>query len=96
MKQFLYIATIILLLAVIKMPYGFYQLLRLIAMTAFLIIAYREFKQSGWNTWVTLGIIGVLVFNPLVPIRFSKGMWQIIDTVTAVIVGMYAYRLPSE
>ena len=96
MKSFLYIVAVMLFLAILRMPYGFYQILRLLAVIGFLVIAYKEFEKSGWNTWCTLGIIGVLVFNPLFPIRLSKELWQVIDPLMGIIIGVYAYQLKSK
>ena len=43
--------------------------------------------REGW-VWV-LGGIGLL-FNPLIPVYLSKGVWVLIDLITAVLIGVAA------
>ena len=96
MRLFLYMVSAMLLLAITQMPYGFYQLLRLVTVVAFFTIAFREFQRIGWNIWVTIAIIGALAINPIMPIRLSKGLWQIINLLMAMAVGLYTYRFPNR
>ena len=93
MKNFLYFVSVMLLLAILKMPYGFYQILRLLTVSGCLIIAYNEFKKDGWNNLVTIAIIGVVTMNPIFPIRLSKEWWHIIDIFMAILIGVYALRM---
>lgn len=82
------IPTVMLLLAALfRLPYGYYTLLRLIVCGAAAYLAYREFdvaqRSSGW--FFILGVIAVL-FNPLIPIPFSREIWVPIDVVVAIIL----------
>lgn len=78
------LAILFLLGALGDWPYGYYQFLRWIitfigAYTAY--IAYNN-KQNGW-AWI-FGIIAIL-FNPILPFYLSKGTWQFIDVVVAIV-----------
>ena len=95
MKNFLYFVSAMLLLATLKMPYGFYQVLRLLTVSGCLIIAYNEFKKDGWNNWVTISIVGFITMNPIFPIRLSKEIWHFIDILMAIPIGVYAFRMKN-
>jgi len=78
------IAIFILLLVFGSWPYSYYQFLR---WAIFIIGAYSAYlayekKKIAWS-WI-FGIIAIL-FNPIIPIYFSKSTWQFIDVVVAII-----------
>lgn len=95
MKKFLYFVGIMLVIATTSMPYGYYRFLKIVSIIAFMVIGYREFNKSGWNKWVTITIIGIVLMNPIYPIKMTKVLWQIIDPIMALVIFIYAYYLPS-
>ena len=96
MRLFLYIAALMLMVAITSMPYSYYKLLRLVAVVAFLSIVFTEYSRTGWNVWTTVAILGALVINPVFPIHLSKSVWQIVNPIMALIIGIYAYHLPKN
>jgi len=78
------------LLAIAEMPYGYYQLTRLVVTVAALVGAYwMNFKGL-------LGIslvIAALLFNPIIPIHLEREHWAPIDIVTAALLIISAWRL---
>lgn len=74
------IASMMLFLALAPWPYGYYQLLRFVVCG---IAGYIAFMAYNWKKiWATclFGFIAVL-FNPLIPIRLSREVWQPIDII---------------
>ena len=64
------------LLCLYDMPYGYYQLYRLIAMTTFIILAFNE-KNSKELTIVW--IFSALIVQPFFKISLGREIWNIID-----------------
>jgi len=92
------ISVIFLILAVVgHFQYGSYTLLRFVVCgtTAYLTwLAYGNRRQL----WVWMfGFIAVL-FNPFIPIHFSRDLWRVIDLAVAVflIVSIFAFRLSMK
>ena len=78
------IATILLFAAIGKWPYDYYKIMRWVVCAAAVLIAFSGFRwRQFWATWL-FGILAVM-FNPLVPVHFSKATWQWIDSVAAVL-----------
>jgi hypothetical protein len=78
------IAAILLFIAVMSLPYGYYQILRWLVFVCSMYVVYLCFKwKLSWLSW--LFIIIAIVFNPLFPIIFSEGTWKYIDVATGVI-----------
>ena len=72
-----------LLLSLLPMPYGYYQLLRLATTAAALVGMVRAYqvRDNGWL--IGLGVVALL-FNPVFPVYFSRGMWAVVDVGVAV------------
>jgi len=82
-----YILGILLLLAVLPLPYGCYTFLRLVIFIGGLFLAYQIHKQKqfGW----AIGLVGIaILFNPLIPVYLTREIWLPIDLVSA---GLFFY-----
>lgn len=85
---------VFLILAIIGLPYDFYNLLRVFGFVVFLLSsyeAYRDTKAALTIIWLTSAI----AINPLFPIVMSRFTWQIIDAVWVVII-IYDYAFKSK
>ena len=73
----------VLLLCLSPMPYGYFTLVRFLAMIGFGYMAFQYFKQKNevltW-TFVTLA----LLFQPFAKIALGRMVWNIVDVVVAV------------
>ena len=79
-------AAIMLFLALARLPYGYYTLLRFVVCGTTAYGAYfapTEQKKPAW-AW-TFGIIAVL-FNPFLPIHLIRGTWAFIDVAVALLL----------
>lgn len=81
------VVGVLLLIAILPLPYGYYTFLRLVVFISGLFLAYRfyEQKQSGWAILLT-GI--ALFFNPVIPIYLAREGWLPIDLISA---GLFFY-----
>jgi putative copper export protein len=66
-------------------PYAYYILLRWVCFAAFVYLALKAHAQGkeGWM-WV-LGVTAV-IYNPIVPIHLTRGIWSAVNTGTLIIV----------
>ena len=79
------VAGLMLIGALLQMPYGYYQLLRLVVCTVSAFgtwVAVRS-NSPGWS--IALGLL-TLLFNPLFPVYFDRGNWAIIDMLAAGVI----------
>ncbi len=78
------LAILFLLGALGSWPYGYYQLLRWVILSAGAYTAYLAYN-SGKNLWAWIfGAVAVL-FNPIIPFYLSKDTWQSINIIVAII-----------
>ena len=70
-------------LCLFNMPYGYYQLVRFIALLGFAVLAYKSYEQQENVMAIVYGVLATL-FQPLIKIPLGKEIWNIVD----VIVGL--------
>lgn len=85
-KFFWYIPAILLFLAVFSLPYDYYTLLRV---TVFISALYIMGQNKNEWLYIFLGI--AILFNPIIPIYLSKGIWIPID-ITVSILYLFNYN----
>ena len=84
MKQFLKLSMVILLLLCLaSMPYGYYQLVRVVAMIAFAIMAYQYYEKEKISLAITFGGL-CLLFQPFIKVALGRVMWNVVDVVVAI------------
>ncbi len=86
------IVAVLLCLGVLKLPYGYYTLLRIIVTISAMINAYNFFEESNMEKVYLFGFLAIL-FNPLIPIYLGKELWILIDLVAA---GIFFFLAPQE
>ena len=85
MKYIQLFLAALLLLCLVKMPYGYYNIIRLIAMTVFVYMAYVYTEKKKLGLMVTFGAL-VLLFQPFVKIAIGRTMWNLVDVAVAILL----------
>ena len=85
MKYFYLIISILLLLCLFPMPYGYYTLVRFVSMVAFGVMAYRYYTQHKVTLMITFASLALL-FQPFIKITLGRMMWNIVDVIVAVLL----------
>ena len=90
LKLFFLIPIIFLVIApLVKFPYGFYVLLRLVIAASSGYIVYKAYQYSkSINFVVVVFSLIFLLFNPIFPVHLTREIWLPIDFLTA---GVYGY-----
>ena len=78
------VAAILLFVAIIHLPIGFYTFLRIMVTGIAAYNAY-EARNSEGKLWLIFFIVAAIVFNPVIPIYLGdKGMWLPVDLVFGI------------
>jgi hypothetical protein len=65
-------------------PYGYYVLLRWICCGIFAYLSFQALER-GKRDWVWILGITALIYNPIVSVHLTRGIWQVVNIVTIVI-----------
>ena len=79
------VIAILLLLCLLPMPYGYYQLVRFVAMIYFGYKAYLYSNLKQQTLMITFASLALL-FQPFFKIALGRLMWNIVDVAVAVIL----------
>jgi len=70
-------------LCLLEMPYGFYQLVRFIALVGFGILAFRANEENNKTELIIYGALALL-FQPFIKIALGREIWNIIDLIVGI------------
>lgn len=85
MKQVCLILAAIMLLCLAPMPYGYYQLVRFVAMVVFAVLAFLYYEKKQEGLMVVFGVLALL-FQPFVKIALGRTLWNVVDVVVAILL----------
>lgn len=79
------VLAVLLLICLLRLPYGYYQLIRFIAVIGFAILAYYESERK--NTPLVIVFVGLaILFQPLAKIPLGRQVWTVVDLVVAAVL----------
>lgn len=83
------IPCIMILIALVDMPYGYYKLLRFIVCGFCIFLTVQEAKVENQNKWVWIIGATALLYNPFIPIHLDRDTWQFVNLIT--IIGFFVH-----
>ena len=96
MKQVYLIIAAMMLLCLAPMPYGYFMLVRFVAMVAFGLMAYQYYTRQKAIAAVIFGVLALL-FQPIYKIALGRATWNVIDVLVAVLlIALYVLEMRME
>lgn len=75
----------LMILCLLPMPYGFYNLVRFISMIGFIILAVRAFNSNRNILAIVYGSLA-LMFQPFMKLVLGRDIWNVVDIVVAILL----------
>ena len=90
----------LLLIALFKLPYGYYQFLRIAVTIWALIVLIQTYHRPGESpgktcTMLLSGGIAIL-YNPILPIRLDKEAWTVLNLLSIPLILLSTYLPPPK
>ena len=82
MRTFNVIIAAALLLCLLPLPYGYYELVRLGGMACFCVLAFNSYQQK-LGVWMVAYAALAILFQPFFKIALGRGMWNVVDVAVA-------------
>lgn len=89
------ILSILLLVCLFDMPYGYYQFVRLLAGLCFAYFAYTAYEEKK-EIQVLLYIGLAILFQPFLKIALGRELWNIVDVLVAVGLLVSAFLIKNR
>ena len=85
---------LLLIIALFRMPYGYYTLLRLVVTIYAVFQVFSSLKaEKCFKGWAVTFLLVALVYNPIIIVAFKKSIWAIINVIT---IGLLLFKLGSQ
>lgn len=75
--------AILLFSCLLKMPYGYFQLVRFLSLVGFGYLAF-DANQKGKQTEVLIYVALALLFQPFFKVSLGRELWNIVDVIIGV------------
>ena len=79
------IISILFVVCLFKMPFGYFQLVRFAGMASFIWFAYLD-NEKNEKSLVILWLCCAILINPIIKIPLGRTIWNIADIVWALIL----------
>jgi hypothetical protein len=87
--------SILLFACLLKMPYGYYQLIRILSTVTFLYLAFLEDKKGiKNNVFIFIGL--AVLFQPFVKISLGREIWKLVDVIVAFFLLLNVFLKKSK
>lgn len=87
--------TVLFLLCLLDMPYGYFQIVRFSALVGFAILAYNA-NEQGHKREVIIYVCLAILFQPLIKIALGRQLWNIIDVIVGIGLIFSIFMRPSN
>ena len=74
--------AILLLIGLFDMPYGYYQLIRIVSFVIFIYLGITAYSDQRIVSVVVFAV-GALLFNPIFKVALGRQIWNIVDILYA-------------
>lgn len=79
------ILSILFLLCLFHMPYGYYEFARFVGMLGFALLSYFDYqKNQVINSGIIIYIALALLFQPFIKVALGRTIWNIVDVIVSV------------
>jgi hypothetical protein len=87
------IPVVLLVIALGKMPWAYYQLLRIVVVAGSAWIAAGMFSRDKQGAGIMFLALA-LAYNPFIPLKLGRGTWEVLNigTIALLLVGLSIYR----
>jgi len=90
------LATVLLFLAIARMPYDYYNFMRIAVFVSSLIVGYSYYRNN--NLLVFFFLVCAVVFNPLIKVTLHRSSWIGLDIMFGILflACIFIKNAPSE
>ncbi|MCW5932254.1 MAG: hypothetical protein KIS69_11415 [Bacteroidetes bacterium] len=88
------VLAVLLFACLLDMPYGFFQLVRFVALIGFGVLAFQANKQ-GRQTEMIVFVALALLFQPFFKISLGRELWNVVDVIVGIGLIVSSFRKPK-
>ena len=78
-----FILSILFIVCLLDMPYGYFQLVRFLALVGFVMLAKNANERRN-QTGAIIYILLAILFQPIIKIPLGREIWNLVDVIITV------------
>jgi hypothetical protein len=86
-----FVLIVLIALAITRMPYGYYILLKWLSCGIFVYLATQCFRVNS-QSWVWVYGVMAGIYNPLIPAHLGRDIWTVVNLATILVVVVSFWR----
>ncbi len=94
-KAIKFVLAIALLICLADMPYGYFQLVRFLALVGFALLAYAAYENHESTAFIVYVGLAIL-FQPLLKIALGRTIWNILDVIVGIVLLVSMFSTPLK
>ncbi|XMO86746.1 DUF6804 family protein [Algibacter sp. AS12] len=83
--------AILFFLCLLDMPYGFFELVRFIALLGFGFLAFKANEKGDARETIIYAALALL-FQPFFKIALGRGLWNILDVIVGITLVLSVFK----
>lgn len=88
------VIAVLFLICLLDMPYGYFQLVRIVAMIGFVLLAHAAYEKN--QSIAVIVYIGLaILFQPMIKIALGRAIWNVVDVIVAVALLLSIFLTPT-
>ncbi|MDI9366630.1 MAG: hypothetical protein QM541_16860 [Flavobacterium sp.] len=77
------ILAVLFFVCLFNMPYGYFQIVRFVALVGFAILAYNA-NEQGHKREVIIYVCLTILFQPIFKIALGRIVWNVVDVIVGI------------
>lgn len=87
--------ALLLLICLLDMPYGYYQLIRIVSFVIFIYLGITAYSDQRIAAVIVFAV-GVLLFNPIFKVALGRQIWNVVDIIYAAFLIYSNYKFKTN
>ncbi|KMQ68859.1 hypothetical protein ACM39_06120 [Chryseobacterium sp. FH2] len=87
--------AILFFICLLDMPYGYFQLVRFLALIGFGFLAYQANQQGKQTEMIIYGALALL-FQPFFKIALGRELWNVVDVIVGIGLLISIFTKPKK
>ena len=87
--------SVLFLACLLPMPYSYFQIVRVIGLLGFCLLAYDAHDKQNTNTAIFF-LVSAIVINPILKVPLGRNLWNLLDVIWASILLYQLKKLRNE
>ncbi|PZP56253.1 MAG: hypothetical protein DI586_04280 [Micavibrio aeruginosavorus] len=94
--QLLGIVSLLVLIAIFPMPYGYYTFIKILVCLLSAYVAFQGYRECQKGIWPWAWASIAIIFNPIIQVELDEELWMSVDILVGTFFAVASYKVFSQ